>query len=107
RRPPVRRDAVGSGPHRVRVASPSRVVAGFFIVASGWFLDWWRPALAGPGGFEMRFKGFCCAVAIATVMASGSPLPMTALGKPGVTPVPCPQQAWQPGDPAFEALPGA
>ena len=30
-----------------------------------------------------------------------------ALGKPGVTPVPCPQQEWQLGEAAFEALPGA
>jgi len=31
----------------------------------------------------------------------------SALGKPGLTPVPCPQQEWQLGDAAFEALPGA
>lgn len=31
----------------------------------------------------------------------------TALGRPGITPVPCPAQEWQLGDPKFEALPGA
>ena len=30
-----------------------------------------------------------------------------AMGKPGVTPVPCAAQEWTPGDPAFEALAGA
>jgi pimeloyl-ACP methyl ester carboxylesterase len=29
------------------------------------------------------------------------------LGKPGLTPAPCPQQTWQPADPAFAALPNA
>jgi dienelactone hydrolase len=33
--------------------------------------------------------------------------PRAEVGKPGVTPVPCPQQEWVPGDAAFEALPGA
>ena len=27
--------------------------------------------------------------------------------RPGITPVPCPTQEWQPADPKFEALPGA
>src|SRR5215471_5160029 len=31
----------------------------------------------------------------------------TAMGKPGVTPVPCPTQEWQLNDPAFEAVAGA
>ena len=30
-----------------------------------------------------------------------------ALGKPGINPLPCPQQEWQLGDATFEALPGA
>src|SRR4029077_4551296 len=30
-----------------------------------------------------------------------------ALGRPGITPVPCPTQEWQLGDPMFDALPGA
>jgi pimeloyl-ACP methyl ester carboxylesterase len=29
------------------------------------------------------------------------------MGRPGLTPVPCPQQEWQYGDPAFEPLAGA
>jgi len=33
--------------------------------------------------------------------------PRAEVGKPGVTPVPCPQQEWQPGDATFDALPGA
>jgi pimeloyl-ACP methyl ester carboxylesterase len=33
--------------------------------------------------------------------------PHAEIGKPGLTPVPCPQQEWQPGDSAFEPLPGA
>jgi dienelactone hydrolase len=44
------------------------------------------------------------AALVAVVM---TPRTLTALGRPGVTPVPCPTQEWQPGDPAFEALPGA
>jgi hypothetical protein len=33
--------------------------------------------------------------------------PRAEVGKPGVTPVPCPQLEWQLGDATFEALPGA
>jgi pimeloyl-ACP methyl ester carboxylesterase len=33
--------------------------------------------------------------------------PHAEIGKPGLTPVPCPQQEWQLGDSAFEPLPGA
>jgi ankyrin repeat protein len=38
---------------------------------------------------------------------AASTAPTRALGGPGVTPIPCPTQEWQPGDPAFEALAGA
>jgi pimeloyl-ACP methyl ester carboxylesterase len=58
--------------------------------------------------------GVAAAVALAViragepaVSASGTSAPtveMFAMGRPGVTPVPCPVQEWQPGDPAFEAL---
>jgi pimeloyl-ACP methyl ester carboxylesterase len=42
---------------------------------------------------------------IAAVIAIGASTRTTgALGRPGVTPVPCPDQAWQIGDPKFEAL---
>lgn len=30
-----------------------------------------------------------------------------AVGRPGITPVACPQQTWAPEDPSFDALPGA
>jgi pimeloyl-ACP methyl ester carboxylesterase len=39
--------------------------------------------------------------------AAASERPRAEVGKPGVTPVPCPTQEWQLGDAAFEALPGA
>jgi dienelactone hydrolase len=46
--------------------------------------------------------------AVAAVLAVASTQRTTsALGRPGVTPVPCPTQEWQPGDPQFDALPGA
>jgi pimeloyl-ACP methyl ester carboxylesterase len=46
--------------------------------------------------------------AIAAVLALASTTQTTtALGRPGITPIPCPTQEWQPGDPTFEALPGA
>jgi dienelactone hydrolase len=32
---------------------------------------------------------------------------VAALGRPGITPVPCPTREWQLGDPKFDALPGA
>jgi pimeloyl-ACP methyl ester carboxylesterase len=54
----------------------------------------------------MPLKGFGIAglVALVAVTASGR---TDALGKPGLTAAPCPNQKWEPGDPAFQALPGA
>ena len=54
----------------------------------------------------MSLKGFGIAglVALVAVAAGGRP---DALGKPGLTPAPCPDQKWEQGDPTFEALPGA
>jgi dienelactone hydrolase len=46
------------------------------------------------------------AAAVAS-LALASTRETTALGRPGITPVPCPTQEWQAGDPTFEALPGA
>jgi pimeloyl-ACP methyl ester carboxylesterase len=46
----------------------------------------------------------CGAAIVATWLA---PARVATMGKPGVTPVPCPNQTWQVNDPAFEALPGA
>jgi pimeloyl-ACP methyl ester carboxylesterase len=54
----------------------------------------------------VRVKAFAFA-AVAAIAISGSPRQTAALGKPGVTPVPCPQQEWQLGEASFEALPGA
>lgn len=54
----------------------------------------------------MRFRVLACA-AIAAFLALASTMRTTAIGRPGITPVPCPDQTWQPGDPTFAALPGA
>src|SRR5207249_11949775 len=46
----------------------------------------------------------------ATFVAASSalwPVPATAVGRPGLTPVACPQQKWEYSDPSFDALPGA
>ena len=47
------------------------------------------------------------AVAAIVVALAGTARPSAEVGKPGVNPVPCPQQEWQRGDAAFDALPGA
>src|SRR5262252_5188994 len=54
----------------------------------------------------MRVRAFVCA-AIAAGLALLSTQQTLAIGRPGVTPVPCPTQEWQVGDPKFDALPGA
>jgi len=54
----------------------------------------------------VRAQAFVFAVIVA-LGAAVMPQPTSALGKPGLTAVPCPQQEWQPGDAPFEALPGA
>jgi dienelactone hydrolase len=47
-------------------------------------------------------------VIVALLLAlAAAPRSRAALGKPGINPVPCPQQEWQLGDATFEALPGA
>jgi len=46
----------------------------------------------------------------ATFVAASSalwPVPATGVGRPGLTPVACPQQTWEYSDPSFDALPGA
>jgi dienelactone hydrolase len=45
--------------------------------------------------------------AIAAALAVPATRDTAALGRPGITPVPCPAQEWQPGDPTLVALPGA
>jgi len=52
----------------------------------------------------MRIRLFLVATAITVVWAAR---PATAAGPSGFTPVPCGTQAWEPVDPAFEALPAA
>ncbi len=54
----------------------------------------------------MRVRAFIGAAAVAC-LALAATRETTALGRPGITPVPCPTQEWQVGDPTFEALPGA
>jgi dienelactone hydrolase len=45
--------------------------------------------------------------AIISLLAVAATRQTEALGRPGITPVPCPTQEWQLGDPKFDALPGA
>jgi len=47
------------------------------------------------------------AIAAVLVAFAAAERPRAEVGKPGVTPVPCPQQEWQLGDAAFDALPSA
>jgi len=55
----------------------------------------------------VRFADMCAAVTVLGLAAALSTAPGSAMGKPGVTPVPCPDQKWETADPAFEALAGA
>ena len=48
----------------------------------------------------MRLKALGAAV-VAAIALAGSQHPPAALGKPGLTPVPCPEQEWQLGEAAF------
>ena len=54
----------------------------------------------------MRFIAWCSGVAIA-IGLSAATHELGAMGKPGVTPIPCAGQGWQTADPAFDALAGA
>jgi dienelactone hydrolase len=54
----------------------------------------------------VRIRALACAFVVA-VLTGAFTQSTRALGRPGITAVPCPTQEWQPGDPAFEALPGA
>lgn len=55
----------------------------------------------------MRTRAFVGAVVAALIAIGASTRATSALGRPGITPVPCPDQTWQIGDPTFEALEGA
>jgi pimeloyl-ACP methyl ester carboxylesterase len=46
-------------------------------------------------------------IAFAGLLFASSITPAAGVGRPGITPVACPVQAWKPGDAAFEPLPGA
>lgn len=54
----------------------------------------------------MRLRGLFCAAVAAWLALASTSLP-SALGRPGITPIPCPNQTWQFGDAQFDALPGA
>ena len=57
----------------------------------------------------MSLRTFACAFCTAAVAAVAFNLctaKPAALGRPGITPLPCASQVWQPIDPKFEALPG-
>jgi pimeloyl-ACP methyl ester carboxylesterase len=55
----------------------------------------------------VRLRARTGAAIVAVLALASTTKPTAALGRPGITPVPCPTQEWQPGDPAFDALPGA
>jgi pimeloyl-ACP methyl ester carboxylesterase len=55
----------------------------------------------------MRLRAFGFAIVVGAVAIVASEHPRAEIGKPGLTPVPCPTQEWQLGDAAFDALPGA
>ena len=55
----------------------------------------------------MRLKALVGALIFAALALYASIEPTLASTRPGIAALPCPVQTWQPGDPAFEALPGA
>src|SRR3954454_17807061 len=55
----------------------------------------------------MRTRAFAVAIVAATIAIASVEHPRAEVGKPGLTPVPCPTQEWQFGEATFEALPGA
>ena len=56
----------------------------------------------------MRMKALVAAVLVALVAVARSEHPAAvALGKPGISPLPCAALVWEKGDPKFDALPGA
>jgi pimeloyl-ACP methyl ester carboxylesterase len=55
----------------------------------------------------MRLKALVGALIFAALALHASTEPTLASTRPGIAALPCPVQTWQPGDPTFEALPGA
>src|SRR5579862_9719608 len=54
----------------------------------------------------MRITSFAAAAALAAVFGF-STVPAAGVGRPGITPVACGNQAWKAIDPTFQALPDA
>jgi len=54
----------------------------------------------------MRISHLSAAIILAGTLVWFQPVSQ-AVGKPGITPIACPQQTWAPDDPAFEPLSGA
>jgi len=54
----------------------------------------------------VRLRGLFVAAVVAIIAVAAASRPH-ALGRPGITPIPCPDQAWEFGDPKFDALDGA
>ena len=46
-------------------------------------------------------------IGLAMAALAATPAPVATVGRPGITPVACPQQEWQYDDPSFQALPRA
>jgi hypothetical protein len=55
----------------------------------------------------VRLRALTGAVVVAVLALASTNRQAAALGRPGITPIPCPTQEWQLGDPKFDALPGA
>jgi pimeloyl-ACP methyl ester carboxylesterase len=59
-----------------------------------------------PTESNVRISHLSAAVVLSCTLLSFQS-PVRAVGRPGITPIACPQQTWTPDDPSFEALPGA
>src|SRR3954463_3846372 len=55
----------------------------------------------------MRMRALTCASIAALLAGALTTRTTVAVGRPGITPLPCPTQEWQPGEPKFDALAGA
>ena len=55
----------------------------------------------------MRLHNLALGAAAACLVGGISIQPAAGVGRPGLTPVACPSQTWEPGEAPFEALPGA
>src|SRR5258707_9787619 len=55
----------------------------------------------------MMFVRACVVAATMAAIGAGATVAPKAIGKPGITPAPCPDQSWEELDPTFTPLPGA